>query len=160
MKNPQTLLNDLRQFTGNPSLFNSSMIDTLGAYWSYYFEPRNNICFTFDYLPWDETQVESCLVEEYGWEVCERTGTTWRRGDGTAPFYNYIYYTVAGFTEFDTFRSNQIREGVITREFALAKVNRENQPNPEGLEWYFNRIDVDADLAIQKINEMPKLYPL
>ena len=31
--------------------------------------------------------------------------------DGTAGFYNYVYHTVAGFTEHDTFRSNQIREG-------------------------------------------------
>lgn len=44
------------------------------------------------------------------------TNTTWRIGDGTAAFYNYVYYTVAGFTEHDTFRSNQIREGQMTRE--------------------------------------------
>ena len=35
---------------------------------------------------------------------------------GTAAFYNYIYYTLAGVSEHDTFRSNQIKEGQITRE--------------------------------------------
>ena len=148
----------LQQFIKNPSYFNSSMIDTIGAYWSYYYEPRKNICFTFDYLPWDENAVESCLINQYGWEVDAQSGTTWRRGDGTAPFYNYIYYTVAGFSEFDTFRSNQIREGAITREEGLARIERENQPNIEGIEWYFNRIGLEAEPAIKIINGIPKLY--
>ncbi len=48
-------------------------------------------------------------------------------GDGTAPFYNYIYLTVGGFSEHDTFRSNQIREGLITRDQAMAAIETENQ---------------------------------
>ena len=44
-------------------------------------------------------------------------------GDGTAAFYNYVYQTIAGFTEHDTFRSNQIREGMITREQAMQLVS-------------------------------------
>ena len=51
------------------------------------------------------------MLDSYGWERAVDTSSTWRLGDATAPFYNYIYYTVAGFTEHDTFRSNQIREG-------------------------------------------------
>ena len=42
--------------------------------------------------------------------------------DGTAAFYNYIYYTVAGFTENDAFRSNQIRAGVLNRSEAARLV--------------------------------------
>ena len=43
-------------------------------------------------------------------------------------FYNYLYYIVLGFTEHDTFRSNQIREGQITREEALQMVKEDNKP--------------------------------
>ena len=60
---------------------------------------------------WDEGLIDQTLAREYRWETAADTGTTWRIGDGTAAFYNFIYYTVAGFTENDTFRSNQIREG-------------------------------------------------
>ena len=100
------------------------------------------------------------MVNEYGWSICDKTGTTWRRGDGTAAFYNYIYHTVAGFTEFDTFRSNQIREGVITREEAIKRVERENQANSGGIEWYFNRIGISAEPALMIINNIPKLYEI
>ena len=67
----------------------------------------------------DEDLINSKLVNEYDWEIAPDTSTTWRIGDGTAAFYNYVYYTVAGFTEHDTFRSNQIREGQMSRERLL-----------------------------------------
>ncbi len=80
---------------------------------------KQNYFSLFDYLPWDEAQINSALIDGYEWETSPDTKSTWRIGDGTAPFYNYVYYTVAGFTEYDTFRSNQIREGTIDRESGL-----------------------------------------
>ncbi len=50
---------------------------------------------------------------------------------GTTSLYNYIYCTVAGFTENDTFSSNQIKEGMLTREEALNLVTEENRPRYE-----------------------------
>ena len=71
---------------------------------------------------------------------------------------NYIYCTVAGFTENDTFRSNQIREGMITRSEAMARIESENQPRWEAMKWYSEAIGFDLDKAIAVINSMPKLY--
>ena len=79
-------------------------------------------------------------------------------GDGTAGFYNYTYYTVAGFTEHDTFRSNQIREGQLTRKKALELVKEENRPRYQNIRWYLDTIGIDYDLAINAINNMQKLY--
>ena len=84
--------------------------------------------------------------------------TTWRIDDGTAAFYNYAYYTIAGFTEHDTFRSNQIREGDITREEALRLVEEENTPRYPNLKWYLDVVGVDFTAAIEAINRAPKLY--
>ena len=64
----------------------------------------------------------------YDWEKAPDTSTTWRIGDGTAAFYNYVYHLVAGFSEHDTFRSNQIREGQITRVEALALIEPPEDP--------------------------------
>lgn len=147
----------LKEFLINPALINSSMKDTIGAYISTYFLPHDYF-FLFNYVPWDENLIRDTLIREYDWELAPDTDTTWRIGDGTAPFYNYIYYTVAGFTENDTFRSNQIREGMITRDRALERVNEENKPRWESLEWYFNTIGLDMKKAIDTINSMEKLY--
>ena len=102
--------------------------------------------------------MENTLISEYDWETSPDTKSTWRIGDGTASFYNYIYYTVTGFSEFDTFRSNQIREGLITREEAMELVNEENYPRFDSLIWYFNTIGIEFDNTIKRINSIPKLY--
>lgn len=146
-----------KQYLLNPSYINKSFFDTLFAYFSAY-GVKHDFLYLFDYIPWVEKEVSQTIIQEYEWETDPNYQSTWRIGDGTAAFYNYIYYTVAGFTENDTLRSNQIREGHLTREEALKLVNIENQPRWESLEWYAKTIGFDLDRAIGIINRMPKLY--
>ncbi len=145
-----------QQFIKNPAYLNSTLLDSINAFVSYYLLSHKYLEL-FDYLPWNETEIDNVL-RGYNWELASDAQTTWRIGDGTAPFYNYIYYTVAGFTENDTFRSNQIREGVITRREALRLAERDNAPRLESMKWYFETIGVDMEVALKRINEMPKLY--
>ncbi len=141
-------------FLRNPRYINSSMLDTLGAFSAYYFEPRRDFFFVFDHLVWNEQDVNRVLLDDYDWELATDTDSTWRIGDGTAPFYNYIYLTARGFSEFDTFRSNQIREGMVTREEALQAVFTENRPRPQSIKWYLDAIGLDFDTTIRRINEL------
>jgi len=145
------------QFISNPAYINRSIIDTLGATQAYYGLPHDYLNL-FDYIPWDENEVENVLIKDYGWETDPETHSTWRIGDGTAAFYNYIYYVIAGFSEIDTFRSNQIREGNILREGALLLVNEENKPRFDSIKWYSDTIGIDFENTIKKINQLPKLY--
>jgi len=146
-----------RQFLLNPAYLNTSILDTLGAYFSYYLFSYNFLSL-YKYIKWDEEEIGSTLREQYDWEIAKDTTTTWRIGDGTAAFYNYIYYTVAGFTENDTFRSNQIREGVLTREKALELVHEENKFRYESFKWYCDTVGIDFEDTIKRINTIPKLY--
>jgi hypothetical protein len=141
----------------NRKYLNSSIFDNVLAYKYYYLDVLDPINL-FHYLPWDEDVVNNTLINEYNWEVSPDTTTTWRIGDGTASFYNYIYYTVAGFTENDCFRSNQVLEGIISRDEALKRANSENMPRFESLKWYFDTIEIDMEYAIKAINQIPKLY--
>jgi glutamine---fructose-6-phosphate transaminase (isomerizing) len=147
----------LRQYMSNPSYINASLFDSIFAFWSSYFIPHNYL-FLYRYVEWKEDEIVSTLIREYNWEIDPEAPSTWRIGDGTAPFYNYIYYTVAGFTENDTLRSNQIREGVISRDEALALVQKENKPRMKAMEWYAKTVGFNLDEAIRMINAIPKLY--
>lgn len=142
----------------NPAYLNSSVTDTVGAYLSYFFIPHNYVNI-YEYVRWDEDVINSTLISEYNWETDPGTTTNWRIGDGTAAFYNFIYYTMAGITENDTFRSNQIREGVLTREKAMCLVEKENEPRYESMQWYCDIIGIDFYETIKIINAAPKLYP-
>jgi hypothetical protein len=146
-----------REYITNPAYLNASLLDTLDAFRSYYVIKHETINM-FNYLPWDETTIIKTLRDEYDWEIADDTKTTWRIGDGTASFYNYIYYIVAGFTENDTFRSNQIREGMLTREEGLEKSRIDNEIRWDSIHWYCRTIQIDFERAIKIINSIPKLY--
>ena len=142
----------------SPGYINQSMIDSLGSFASRYITPKADYFHLFDYMRWDEKHIEKILFENYDWEKAVDTSSTWRIGDGTASFYNYIYTRVAGFSENDTFRSNQIREGMMSREEALALIYEENKPRYNSLKWYLEIIGLDYESTIKRINEIPALF--
>jgi hypothetical protein len=142
----------------SPSYFNNSLWDTLSGEYYRSFTEKKDYYHIFDYWRWDEQVVNDTLINGYNWETAVDTSTTWRIGDGTAAFYNYVYYTVAGFTEHDTFRSNQIREGQMTREKALTLVEDENRPRYQNIRWYLDTLGLDFEDVINIVNSIPKLY--
>ena len=147
-----------RKYLGNFRYFNSSILDNL--YGEYYrsVHKKKDYSHFFDYVKWDEQVIDKTIIENYEWETAIDTSTTWRIGDATAAFYNYVNYTLAGFTEHDTLRSNQIREGDITRSEALRLVKLENRPRYPNIKWYLDILSFDFVDTITSINNAPKLY--
>lgn len=160
-----SILNQLKLFgyvgsnlIRSPGYINQSIFDSLGSFASRYIAPKRDYYHLFDYYRWDENEINSLLLKEYNWETAIDTQSTWRIGDGTASFYNYIYYTVTGFSENDTFRSNQIREGMLSREEAMGLIESDNLPRYETLRWYLEIVGLDFTEVISRINKIPKLY--
>ena len=147
----------MKAMVESPGYFNSSLWDTLSGEYYRSFTKKEDYYHIFDYWRWDEKKIEDTL-DTYDWERAPDTKTTWRIGDGTAAFYNYIYYTVAGFTEHDTFRSNQIREGDITREEALDLVREENAPRYPNIRWYLDAVELGFEDVITVVNSINRLY--
>ena len=147
----------LKAMALSPGYFNRSLWDTISGEYYRSFKEKTDYFHIFDYWKWDENLTDGTL-ENYGWELAPDTNTTWRIGDGTAAFYNYIYYQVAGFTEHDTFRSNQIREGDISREAAIDLVEDENRPRYQNIRWYLDTVNMNYKDTIKAINSIPKLY--
>jgi glucosamine--fructose-6-phosphate aminotransferase (isomerizing) len=141
----------------SPGYFNSSLWDTLSGEYYRSFTKKQDYYHLFDFITWNENECNN-ILNEYGWELAPDTKSTWRIGDGTAAFYNYIYYTVAGFTEHDTFRSNQVREGQISREEALKFVEDENMPRYQNIKWYLDALSMDFTSVIDVINSIKPLY--
>ncbi|HTL33151.1 MAG TPA: hypothetical protein VL326_08500, partial [Kofleriaceae bacterium] len=155
--NAQILAYYAKAFATNPAYVNRSIPDTLFSYFIYYLKRLDYLDF-FDYVPWDEKQIVSTIIDNYDWETAPDTKSTWRIGDGTAAFYNFIYWTAAGFTESDTFRAGQVRNGTLTRERALEIVEEENRPRWASLDWYCRTIGIDLEPAMRTILAMPKRF--
>ena len=114
--------------------------------------------YLYEHLPWNEEELVSTLVDEYGWEKATYTENTWRIGDGYTTFINYIYYSIAGFSEFDTFRSQQVRAGLIDRDTALRLASKDNKFDMATLEEFMQQVGLNLEEILTKISKIPKLY--
>ncbi|KAA0210405.1 MAG: hypothetical protein OZ913_02240 [Ignavibacteriaceae bacterium] len=147
----------LKAMLKSPGYFNRSLWDTISGEYYRSFTEKKDYFHIYDFWRWDEKVIDETL-KEYDWELAPDTNTTWRIGDGTAAFYNYLYYKIAGFTEHDTFRSNQIREGQISRDEALKIVNDENMPRYQNIRWYLDAVGLDYKEVISTVNAIPSMY--
>lgn len=145
------------QYFTNPAYFNSSFFDTSLGFFATYIQPHDYL-FLWHYIKWDEHTIVNTLKTKYGWETPTETKATWRTDDGTSAFYNYIYYQGQGYTENDSFRSRQIREGLMDRATALELVHEENKPRYEALQWYFDMVGLDGHKVLTVVDNMKKMY--
>ena len=79
-------------------------------------------------------------------------------GDGQTAFNNYIYYTVAGFSEYDNFRSNQIRENLISRSEAEKLALEDNRFKYDTLKSFSEIIGFNLEDVLSQIQCIPKLF--
>jgi hypothetical protein len=146
------------QFLRNPSYINESFFDSIRSFFTTFLF-KDDYLYLFEYLPWEEKAIEALLKKEYDWESDDNFGKNqWRMGDGQSAFINYIWFTVAGFSEFDNFRSNQIREGILIREQALELSIQDNRPRIETLQYFSYLVGFNLDAVLAEINSIPKLY--
>ena len=158
LRNKATMLwYHVKQYALNPRYFNESLWDTWNAFWQT-FVVKDDFLYLYQYIPWHEDTIVDTIRQEYDWEVAEDTTTTWRIGDGTAAFYNYIYQTIAGFTEDEVLLANMVREGHLTRDEALARAIEYSKPRWPSIREYAQLIGFSAEEALQIINAAPKLY--
>ncbi len=146
-----------KNYLKNPAYINESLLDTMNAFVQT-FVIKDDFLYLYHYLPWHEDEIVGTIRREYDWEIATDTQTTWRIGDGTAAFYNYIYGTMAGFTEDESMLSNMVREGHLTRDEALERGREYSKPRWASLREYAQLIGFSFEEALQIINAAPKLY--
>jgi asparagine synthetase B (glutamine-hydrolysing) len=146
-----------KNYLRNPGYINESLLDTANAFYQT-FMVKDDFLYLYHYIPWHEATIVDTIRSEYDWEIAEDTTTTWRIGDGTAPFYNYIYQTIAGFTEDEVLLANMIREGHIDRDEAMRRAAEYSKPRWPSIREYAQLIGFSAEEALQIINAAPKAY--
>ena len=139
-----------------PGLLPSLVAEGAVGFYDYYMRDHSFVR-PFSYIEWDEVSIERVLRDEYQWSAGEdRSSTSWRMGDGTAPFYNLMYLIALGMTEHDALRSNQVRAGVVSRDEALVSVASDNRVNPLGVASYFRTVDIDTHWALTHVEQFAR----
>ena len=146
------------QFLLNPHYINSSLIDNFNGFLASFVRKENFLHF-YNYINWNEAEIKKVLKEVYNWESDISYGKNqWRMGDGQTAFNNYIYYTIAGFSEYDNFRSNQIRENLITRAEAEKLATEDNKFKYDTLKNFSEIIGFNLEDVLSQIQCIPKLF--
>lgn len=145
-----------REFLANPRYFNESLANSIRSFHTT-FVGIDDFLYLYLYEPWNEEVINRTLRETYDWETSPETANTWRIGDGYTAFINYIYFCVAGFSEFDAFRSHQVRDGVIDRDTALTLARADNRPRMTELNEFARLIGLNLEEVLSRIDEIPRL---
>ena len=146
------------QYLTNPRYFNSSFVDTMKSFLTS-FVYKDDFLYLFEYIKWDEQKIISTLKKEYNWTSDSQYGQNqWRMGDGQTQFTNYIFFKLAGFTEFDNFRSAQIRDNLISRKEGLALVEQDNKPKYEKIKEFCETVGLSTDKILTQIELIDKIY--
>jgi hypothetical protein len=77
----------------------------------------------------------------------------WRSGDGTADFYNYLYFELLGFDERTANLSNRVRSGLMPRDEALRIDSENKNPNIKGLQEYSALVGFQLDAFLREFNK-------
>jgi len=147
----------LTQYLLNPSYLNESFFESAMSFFTT-FIAKDDFMYLYQYIPWDEQELNKTLLQKYNWEKASYSENTWRIGDGYTTFINYIFYNIAGFSEFDTFRSQQIRAGLISRNEAEKLADKDNQYDMNTLREFMGQVGLNLEEVLTRIGEIPKLY--
>jgi hypothetical protein len=84
----------------------------------------------FYFTEWDEVQCKKTLLE-VGWELPFGCRSTWKSDCSFAELKNCMFRRMTGATYFDAFISNMVRNGVLSRDEALRRVEVEGAISSE-----------------------------
>jgi glucosamine--fructose-6-phosphate aminotransferase (isomerizing) len=120
---------------------------------AYYVTSHKFIHF-FQYYAWNEVEIDKRINLD-GWQNNSRKHSAkWRMGDLTAPMYNLLYSLNLGFTENDAMLSNQIRANLISRTYALKKLQELNKIDYDGISEYLEIISVAPDNLLNYLRKL------
>lgn len=98
----------------------------------------------YDYVSYHPDKIQSTLEKEVGWKVPDKKDS-WQWDCKIKLLQNYFYSTEMGFTATDDYLSAMIREGFITREEALKRLEYSKQ-NKDGKLEQLHEFLREADL--------------
>lgn len=95
----------------------------------YRYTTRNSpkIIHWFDYIEYNERKILSTVTDKLGWKKPENFASSWRFDCQIHAIVDYAYKKKLGLTEKDELYSKMIREGTLSRDKALKRIEREKE---------------------------------
>lgn len=142
----------LREAVRNPAYFHPICVPTMAK--GYLFGNQyaigsrlfgGNITWIdlFHYLTWDEQEIISRIQSELGWDYPRKLSSTWRFDCRVGHLKDFMYMKTLGMTESDDFYAKIVREGLMTREDALQRLQRENRLHLDEIQGLLRQVGIE-----------------
>ncbi len=90
-------------------------------------KPSYETAPVFRYLAWNEELLMDVITNKLDWKAGDHTSSSWRSDCQIHVIRQYLYREMLGFTKNDDMLACLIREGHISREEAIQRLESENQ---------------------------------
>jgi hypothetical protein len=97
----------------------------------------------FHYIRWEEETLVSTIKDELNWRETPGAESTWRGDCDIALLKLYLYKKTLGFNDRDVGLSYLIRDGQITREEALERLDKEGKISEVVIRELLDRLGLD-----------------
>ena len=122
---------------------------------------KDDALHLYNYIKYDKNEINNILKNHYNFFEDKTYGENqWRVGDGQTAFTNFIYYNIGGFSEFDNYLSNEIREDLISRDKALELAKKQNEVRIENIDHFCRIIGINTEEVLLRILNIKPLYQL
>ncbi len=81
----------------------------------------------FNYVEWNEQEIMSRIKAELGWKSPPEIASSWRFDCRVKHLVDFMYMKTLGMTDKDDFYAKMVREGLISREDALRRLQEETK---------------------------------
>lgn len=108
----------------------------------------------FHYLEWNENEIISRISSELKWDYPRKFASCWRFDCRIGHLKDFLYLSTLGLTERDDLYSKMVRQGILTRDEALARLKRENQI------YYDEIFDILEQIGIRDYSIFDSLPPI
>ena len=97
----------------------------------------------FNYVVWDEREIISRIRAELNWDHPPELSSTWRFDCRVHHLVDFMYVKTLEMTDSDDFYAKMVREGLITREDALRKVQDANKLHLDEIQVLLSQVEIE-----------------
>jgi hypothetical protein len=97
----------------------------------------------FEYISWDENNINKTIVEKLGWKKPDNWPSMWRADCIVHWVKEYCYLQTLGFTKNEELLSGMIRTGAISREDAYKRIQNDNNLPDEFIRTFLLEHSID-----------------
>ena len=97
----------------------------------------------FFFIEWNEQEVLSRIESELNWDYPRKLGSSWRFDCKIGHLKDFMYLKTIGMTERDDFYAKMVREGLMTRDDALIRLQKENKLHLDEIQLLLNEVGIE-----------------